>query len=265
MSEPPDAPPPPGSEPSDDPAPYAPQPAVPSPYAPAPPPPVAVPVPVAPASERVRLAYLRRAETDYLFDFWTAFGWTILTCGVYSIYIVYQLVRRDRDHNLRRLELLEAANALAWERANAQGHADELEPHFTNVAMHLQAQRSLTREFRDPVLWCILTAFATAIVEMIVFVLTDQDLVKHDFEEGGAENELAYIYTRLGTPVAAPDPAGLHAPQNHVGRIIVSIITCGIYTFFWLYDVMRDGNEHFAKNWAWEDSLAQAVQTGEAA
>ena len=69
----------------------------------------------------MRAAYLRRHESDYIFDFWTAFGWTMLTCGIYLVYVVYQLVRRSRDHNLRRLELLDAANAVAWERADRAG------------------------------------------------------------------------------------------------------------------------------------------------
>ena len=66
-----------------------------------------------PPAERVRQAYLRRHETDYIFEFWTAFGWSLLTCGVYLVYVVYQLVRRSRDHNARRLELLQGANGVA--------------------------------------------------------------------------------------------------------------------------------------------------------
>jgi len=55
----------------------------------------------------------------------------------------------------------------------------------------------------------------------------------------------------------------LHHKQNYVGRILAAVFTCGVYTFFWLYNVMDDGNRHFAANWAWEDSLAQAVQQGQ--
>jgi hypothetical protein len=227
------------------------------------------PAPLLPPAERVRAAYLRRHESDYIFDFWTAFGWTVLTCGVYLVYVVYQLVRRSRDHNQRRLELLDAANAVAWERASAQGLADELRPNFERVAGHLEGLRRLTAEFRDPTVWMVLMIVgvvigALGIVEIVAFVLLDGDLVKHDYDEGGAENELAYLYTRLGTPVNAPDPGRLHQPENYVGRIIATIFTCGIYGFFWLYNVMDDGNRHFAENWAWEDSLAQAVQGGQA-
>lgn len=228
------------------------------------PPPYQAPVTVLPVPpvERVRTAYLRRNETDYLFEFWTAFGWTVLTCGVYLVYVVYQLVRRSRDHNMRRLELLDAANAVAWERAVAQGRSQELRPNFERVATHLDGLRRLTHEFRDPVVWLVLSIIARGIVELIVFVLLDGDLVKHDYDEGGAENELAFIYTRLGTPVDHPDPGRLHEKQNYVGRILAAVFTCGVYTFFWLYNVMDDGNRHFAANWAWEDSLAQAVQQG---
>ena len=44
----------------------------------------------------------RRAETDYIFHYWSALGWTVLTLGIYSFYVFYQLVRRMRDHNARR-------------------------------------------------------------------------------------------------------------------------------------------------------------------
>jgi hypothetical protein len=211
-------------------------------------------------AERVRLAYLRRNETDYVFDFWTALGWTILTCGIYALYVIYQLVRRSRDHNLRRLELLEAANALAWERANALGLADELRPNFERAATNLAVLRQMTSDFRDPTIWTVIAIFGRGIVELVLFVLLDQDLVKHDYHEGAVENELAFVYTRLGAPVIAPDPGRLHHEYNYVGRIVAALLTCGIYTLWWQYNVMVDLNDHFAANWQWEDSLANAVQ-----
>src|SRR3954452_20580011 len=134
-------------------------------------------VPPAQPADRPRYAYLRRNETDYIFDFWSAFGWTLLTCGAYLVYVVYQLVRWSRDHNLRRLELLDAANAVAWERAVAQGRDAELRAHFERVATHLDGMRRRSHEFRDPIVWMILSIFARGIVELIVFVLLDGDLV----------------------------------------------------------------------------------------
>src|ERR1700748_1074895 len=88
-------------------------PARPPPAAPAParpPPPRATPgPPPSSAAARVRLAAQRRGESDYIFSYWSALGWSILTLGIYALYVFYQLVRRMRDHNARRLELLDWA------------------------------------------------------------------------------------------------------------------------------------------------------------
>lgn len=62
-----------------------------------------------PTADRVHAAWQGRADTDYIFDYWTALGWTILTFGIYGFYVFYQLVRRMRDHNACRVELFDAA------------------------------------------------------------------------------------------------------------------------------------------------------------
>ena len=222
--------------------------------------------PGTPAGSR-RAAWQRRNETDYIFDFWTAFGWTILTCGIYGLYVTYQLVRRSRDHNLRRIELLDAATTLAWEQAQSKALADELRPGFERIASQMAVLRAKAGEFRDPTMWlvigiaaAVLTGIGGLVVHIIVYILLDGDLVAHDHAEGAIENELSAIYTRLGAPVAAPEPARLKAPHNYVGRIIATILTCGIYGLWWEYDVMVEGNRHFEENWRWEDDLAQSVQ-----
>ncbi|TMK87815.1 MAG: hypothetical protein E6G57_09330 [Actinobacteria bacterium] len=132
------------------------------------------PVPTASAVERIQRAYASRAESDYLFSFWTAFGWSILTCGVYGFYVVYQLIRRDRDHNRRRLELLDAATAAAWDRANSEGRGDELRGRFESMGVHLGVLRNMTTDFRDPTIWTVIWAvasFFTGIGGLIVHLI----------------------------------------------------------------------------------------------
>jgi hypothetical protein len=253
-------PPPPG------PPPLPPDPPSPPPI-PSPPPPPGPPVGGAPvvtaagAKDRIRLAYQGRAESDYIFSFWTAFGWTLLTCGIYGFYVLYQLVRRARDHNRRRLELLDAATTYAWEQAQSQGLAEELRPNFDRIGSHLAVLRQMTTDFRDPVIWTVLSIVASGIVNIILYVLLDQDLVKHDTNEGAVEAELATIYGRLGAVVPQPDPSRVKAQHNYVARIVVTLVTCGLYALWWLYDVMTDWNKHFETNWVWEDALANAVQS----
>jgi hypothetical protein len=222
-------------------------------------PPQAPAPPQVTAAERVRAAARRRDETDYIFHYWSALGWTILTLGIYGFYVFYQLVRRMRDHNARRLELLDAATTVAWEQAGRQGLQQEMTPTFERAAGHLSVLRQMTGDFREPVIWLLLAIVARGIVEIIGFVLLDQDLVKHSHAEAGAGQELSVIYGQLGQHVPAPSQDQVKRPDNYVGRILATIFTFGIYMFWWFYNQMEEPNKHFTSDWAQEDQLVAAV------
>lgn len=208
----------------------------------------------------MRTAWQRRNESDYIFNFATALGWTILTCGFYQVYVVYQLVRRSRDHNLRRIELLDAATTFAWERATARGLDDELRPAFERIGEHMRVLQAQTAALREPALWAVIAVFARGIAEIVAFILLDGDLVTHDYAEGAIEHELSQIYSRLGAGVAPPDPQRLKGRHNYIARVVVTLVTFGIYALWWENDVMSEGNRHFHENWRWEDGLASSVQ-----
>lgn len=211
--------------------------------------------------DRLRQAYQRRHDSDYIFSFWTALGWSILTLGIFYFYVFYQLMRRMRAHNLRRLDLLEAARDFAWEVAGNRGLQEELRPNFERTASYLEVLRRMTTDFRDPGIWLLLSIFGgRGIVEIVAYIFLDGDLVKHDTAEGGAESELSTIFTRLGQAVPQPDPARIKGKHRYVARVIVSVVTLGIYAFWWTYNLMIEPNRHFEINWGWEDSLAQAAQ-----
>jgi len=211
-------------------------------------------------SDRCYAVWQCRAETDYIFDYWTALGWTILTLGIYSFYVFYQLVRRMRDHNARRVELLDAALAFAWEETGRRGLQDELTPSFQRADAHMTVLRGMTGDFREPVIWVVLAIIARGIVEIIAFVLLDQDLVRHERSELGVEYELSLIFGRFGQHLPAPDLSGVKGQNNYVGRIIATILSLGIYLFWWYYNQMDDPNRHFQVNWSQEDALMAAVQ-----
>jgi len=221
--------------------------------------------PGAPPAERFRRAYYARAETDYYFDgLGMVIFLTVITCGIYGFYVTYQLVRRSRDHNRRRLELLDSATEIAWQQAYERGIAEELRPNFGRIALHLGVLRQMTTDFRDPGIWVALAvlsgSYFISIAEVVAFVLLDGDLIRHDQAEGAAEAELAAVFARLGQTVPAPDPARVKGKQNYAGRIVATFFTCTIYGLWWTYNQMDDMNKHFLSNWPWEDALAGAVQ-----
>jgi hypothetical protein len=106
----------------------------------------------------------------------------------------------------------------------------------------------------------VIAVLARGIVEIVAFVLLDQDLVKHDRAEVGIEYELSLVFGRLGQPVPAPDQGRVKGHNNYIGRIVATIFSLGIYLFWWYYNQMNDPNRHFQVNWPQEDALAAAVQ-----
>lgn len=212
------------------------------------------------AVERVRQAYVTRSDTDYIFEkpgMNVFLG--IITCGIWILYCFYQLMRRMRDHNKRRLEELEAATEVAWDAATSQRVDEELRPNFERVQQHLAVLRSMTGDFRDPVIWLVIAIFVSVAV-YVGYIFLDGDLIKHDLNEGAIEAELTAIFARLGHELPAPDPTRVKGPQNYVGRIIASVASCGIYSLWWFADMQTDVNRHFEANWPWEDALANTVQ-----
>ena len=118
-------------------------------------------MPIGTPVDRFRAAYNARAQTDYYFEnLGMVIFLTIITCGIFGFYVFYQLMRRMRDHNARRLELLDAATTAAWEQAGRQGLQQELTPSFQRVAGQLAVMRQMTSEFREPVIWVALAVVA---------------------------------------------------------------------------------------------------------
>lgn len=217
--------------------------------------PLSAPAPM--AAERVLQAVRERPSTDYIFEFWTAFGWTLLTFGLYSFYVFYQLIRRSRDHNRRRAELLFAAQDLAWQRAVEQGKSETLAPAFDRVRADVQSLRATNADFRDPTLWLLFSIVGGGLVWLAGAILLDQDLVRHERQERGAESGLTAVFSELGVVLPAPVPAAKQ-PHNYVGRVLAVVFTLGLYSLWWVADVMREGNANFQQDYAWEDAIARS-------
>ncbi|HEX4978690.1 MAG TPA: hypothetical protein VFV35_01375 [Acidimicrobiales bacterium] len=71
---------------------------------------------------------------------------------------------------------------------------------------------------------------------------------------------LAARDARAGLTHAPLPPARPPKPPHSYGlRIAATVATCGIYSYWWLADLMREGNDHFEADAAWEDALVGAV------
>ena len=210
------------------------------------------------AAENLERAVAERPSTDYPFRFGPALGWTVLTFGLYGFYVFYQLMRRSRDHNRRRVTLLLAAQELARQRAVEEGKSEALGPAFERVQTDVQGLRAIDDEFRDPMIWLLLSFVGGGLVWLAEAILLDQDLVRHERHERAAETALTRLFAELGISLPAP-AAPAKQPHSYLGRIVALVGTFGLYSLWWVADLMREGNVHFKEDQVWEDALAAAV------
>jgi len=47
--------------------------------------------------------------------------------------------------------------------------------------------------------------------------------------------------------------------REFVTFLLLSIVTCGIYAFYWIYVMVMDGNTHVEAQVQWEDYIYSAL------
>lgn len=217
--------------------------------------------------EQLALAEVQRRDaTDYRFNYWTYLGWTILTFGTYSMYGTYKLVDRRHQHAQRRL----AFQSYMWHalnaRAEATGKKDEVAEGLDNLSrIYQQMEAFERRNKREPVLWMILRFVVTFVGGYINHFLNKDLRFYEEWESSYAANA-EWVMSRLGYPVQLPPRRQPIRDRSTGLYVLLTIVTVGIFSLYWRYATMMDGNGHFDDDVAVEDALLSAlgIRAGEA-
>jgi len=197
----------------------------------------------------------RRDETDYRYAYWTYLGWNILTFGIYGHYATYKLIDRRTQHAQRRL----AFQSYLWHtlnaRAEAAGKKEEVQEGLDNLSRIYQQMDAFERNNRrEAVLWMILR-IVFGVVGAYINHFLNKDLLFYDEWEASYAANAEWVMQRLGYPVTLPRRTR-PAPDRSTGLyVLLTIITFGIFTMFWRYTVMTDGNGHFDDDAMMEDAI----------
>jgi uncharacterized protein DUF4234 len=207
----------------------------------------------------------RRDETDYRFNYGTYLLWNLVTFGVYGHYATYKLVERRSLHAQRRL----AFQSYFWHalnaRAEAAGQRDQVAEGLDNLSRIYQQMEAFERaNKREPVLWMLLRIVFTFIGGYINHFLNKDLMFYEEWESSYAANA-EWVMQRLGMQVSLPRRATPVRERSTGLYVFLSIITFSIFTMYWRYTVMADGNGHFDDDAAMENALLQAMGLMQAA
>jgi hypothetical protein len=191
-------------------------------------------------------------------------GYTLITLGApLFISLLYILIRRRDDHFSRSLKLMEHVKD-SLRAAGLANNLAKMEEILTRLKILGERNPGLwvttylvVSLFSGILGWSILFWLQLIILIYILHFLTS-DFAKHE------EYERQFFYevrkTLWSRQIDFEPPQITIEPRNKLVYSIVSLITFGLFTIYWLYVVTADPNKHFYEHRRFEPSLIEALE-----
>lgn len=199
----------------------------------------------------------QRITTDWTTDAGMAVLFTIITCGIYGYYIFYKLMDRRDQHFARIANMVNTSVQLVRDKSAASGRADAVSPELGQLELVQREIYEQSRE-RGAVLWLVL-GILTGICVFVGYYLIMDDFRRHDALEAQYFTLMSSALAKLGMSQQASQAAAGIPERSFALYLILSIITCGIFAFYWIYALVDDGNKHVEAQVAWEDFIYSAL------
>jgi hypothetical protein len=200
-----------------------------------------------------------RVNSDWTTDAGTAVLLTVVTCGIYGLYVFYKLMERRDAHLARVANMVNTSVALLKEKAAAEGKTEEIAGELAQLDIVQREMFDQSRE-RGAVLWLILS-IVFGITMWIGYYFIMDDLSRHDQLEAQYFTLMSSALARMGAAAQASQAAPNMPERSYPLYLVLSIFTCGIFFFYWEYVLVDDGNRHVEAQVEWEDFIYSALAT----
>ncbi|MHB8894011.1 MAG: DUF4234 domain-containing protein [Candidatus Geothermincolia bacterium] len=198
-----------------------------------------------------------RVNSDWTTDAGMAVLLTIITCGIYGLYIFYKLMERRDMHLARVANMVNTSAALLKEKAAASGQTQLIGQELAQMEIVQREMYEQSRE-RGAVLWLVL-GIVTGIAIWIGFYFIMDDLRKHDSLEAQYFTLVSSALAKMGLSGQASQAVPNIPDRSFAAYLILSIVTCGIFYFYWQWALVDDGNRHVEAQVQWEDFIYSAL------
>ena len=198
-----------------------------------------------------------RVTTDWTTEPGMAVVLSIITCGIYGLYIFYKLMERRDTHLARFANVAYSSTGLLREKARAAGREADIAPELQQLDM-IQAQMNEQGKERGAVLWLVL-GILTGIGILIGYYFIMDDMLRHDQLEAQYFTLMSQAMLKVGISQQASQAMPNIPERNYVAYLLLSLVTCGIYYFYWEYALIGDGNIHVESQVQWEDYIYSSL------
>jgi len=201
----------------------------------------------------------QRNTSDWTTDPAMAIILSLITCGIYGFYVFYKLMDRRDQHFARIANVVNTSVALLKMKAQASGNSQAITEEIAQLEFLQREIYEQSRE-RGAALWLIIAIF-TGIGALIGYYLIMDDFAKHDIAEAQFFTIMSQALTKIGRSQQASRALPTIPERSFPVYLLLSIVTCGIFGFYWLYVLIDDGNGHFEAQVAWEDYIYAALSS----
>jgi hypothetical protein len=112
---------------------------------------------------------------------------------------------------------------------------------------------------KSAALWAILSFFIP-ILSLYVFYFLNKDFYRHERRQDIFTDDFARVLGSIGIPTNIPRPAYPIPDRSFVLYLVLTIITAGLFSIYWVYTLLLDPNNHFQYHAILEDTIV--AQTG---
>jgi Domain of unknown function (DUF4234) len=204
----------------------------------------------------------RRRETDTQLSYAMYLVVGFITFGIYIIYVHFKLIQRQQEHFKRMgrfnddlLKLVEERASDTGQTAAAGSSIDELRQ------LNEDYQRLQRGKERSPALWIILSIITLGLAFLYVLWFLNADLVAHQRAEAEYIEKASGVLNRLGIGKHPVVVEQVVPDRSFPLYLFLTIITIGLFEFYWAYVRINDGNQHFLEHDRFEDQLMAVIRT----
>ncbi len=204
----------------------------------------------------------RRIETDNEMSFGLYIVLSIITLGIYAIYVHYKLIQREQEHFGRMTRFNDDLYKLAEEQAEDKGKAAEVSSSLDELrSRNEDFQRLQTGKERSPALWTIVSIITLGIAYFYVYYFLHKDLRDHQQAEAEYIEKASLLLNRLGIGKHPITVEQVVPERSYPLYLLLSFVTLGIFGIYWNFTFFKDGNEHFLEHRRFEDQLMSIIRT----
>lgn len=178
----------------------------------------------------------------------------------FIIILLYMLFSRNNRHTRREAMLRRAIIDFLRSRAVEMGVINEISSEIQTMES-IDYESRMREPERNAALWSLLPL--VPVVGWIFFLIAMYYLssypAPHDRRWHAFTQQVQSAGSKLGMSMMLPSWKTI-PERSFVIYLILTILTLGLFIFYWYYVLIKDINEHYMVQWQFEDQLLREIQ-----